>query len=299
MAWAWGEVLDDVALDAKLVEYNGIVRRPSAGDGLLLACPKKGSFESLERRYQAPRFRTKSGQRVFVQQQKPSYRQISYESPPVRHLFELRSSGDSERRVAWPLEVASSLVVAAREAARGHAEGGAPIRRSHSSHLSFAFEPDLRRLLILAPHVVERRAATPQELDHLRTLDSALEGFCELRAGHAGILSLSAAAIRERAGSLLGISCVWKTITPYVVTRHAKGGTATEAVVADVLTECHRLRRPEPRVQVNTIRGAPGIGLTGNVTLLFRQRVAGPLLLGRTRHFGGGLFRPVAEPDQP
>jgi CRISPR-associated protein Csb2 len=576
MAWAWGEVLDESALDAKFVEYNGVVRRPSAGDGFPVACPSKGSIESLERRYLALRFRTESGQRVFVQQPKPSYRQISYESPPVRHVFELRSSTDSERRVAWPLEGASSLVMAAREAARarlsaampdriddvdrhlvgrkpdgsnavpaesrvriipipsigmhyadrairrllleipatcplrsedvrwafsgaelfdpdtgeakdlllspsteddmlrhygvgtrarvfrsvtpvalpeegkrrrieparklaeakqglervveisgaraavvqalrhagvsapaesirlqrepfdgagsrvepfaegtrfekerlwhveiafgvavegpllvgdgrflglglmapardvvpgahafaitdglagqpepvgvaralrravmarvqatvgprerlasffsGHAEDGAPIRRSHSSHLSFAFEPDLQRLLILAPHVVERRAATLQELDHLRILDAALQGFCELRGGHAGRLSLSTAAIGELDDSLLGRSREWKSITPYVVTRHAKGGAATDALAADIRAECRRLGLPEPTVESSDVRGAPGIGLTGNVSLLFERCVVGPLLLGRTRYLGGGLFRPV------
>lgn len=576
MAWAWGEVLDEAALDAKLVEYNGIVRRPSAGGGLLLACPSKGSFESLERRYGARRFRIESGQRVLVQQPKPSYRRISYESPPVRQVFELRSSADSERRVAWPLEAASLLVVAAREAAHGrlstampnrlndvdrhlvgrkpdgsnavpaesrvriiaipsigmhyadrairrllveipaacplrsedvrwafsgaelidpdtgevkdvllspsaeedmlqhygvgagarvfrsvtpvvlpeegkrrrieptlelaeakrglervveisgaraavvqalrhagvrapaesirlqrepfdaagsrvepfaagtrfekerlwhveiafgkpvegplllgdgrflglglmapardvvpgvqafaiadglagepeplnaaralrravmarvqaalgrrerlapffsgHAEDGGPIRRSRSSHLSFAFEPASRRLLILAPHVVERRAPTSQELGHLRTLDAALEGFSELRVGHAGIFSLSPAAIGERDDTLLGRSRLWRTITPYVVTRHAKGGAATEALAADVLAECRRLRLPGPRVESSNVRGVSGMGLTGDVTLTFEQSVAGPILLGRTRHLGGGLFRPV------
>jgi CRISPR-associated protein Csb2 len=582
MAWAWGEILDEAALDAKLVEYDGIVRRPSAGDGLLLACPSKGSFESLERRYRAPRFRTESGQRVFVQQPKPSYRQISYASPPVRHVFELRSATDSGRRVAWPLEGASSLVVAAREAARGrlstampnrlhdvdrhlvgrkpdgsnavpaesrvriiaipsigmhhadrairrllveipaacplrsedvrwafsgaelfdpdtgevkdvllspsaendmlrhygvgagarafrsvtpvvlpeegkrrrieptrklaeakrglervveisgaraavvqalrhvgvsasaesirlqrepfdgagsrvepfaegtrfekerlwhveiafgvpiegplllgdgrflglglmapakdvvpgahafaitdglagqpepldvaralrravmarvqailgtrerltpffsgHAENGAPIQRSHSSHVSFAFEPDLRRLLILAPHVVERRAPMPQELDHLHRLDAALEGFCELRAGHAGVFSLAPAAVGEHDDSLRERSRAWKTVTPYVVMRHAKGGTAMEALAADVRAECRRLGLPEPEVKSSDVRGAPGSGLTGDVTLVFERRVAGPLLLGRTRYLGGGFFRPVQELDQP
>jgi CRISPR-associated protein Csb2 len=582
MAWAWGEVLDEASLDAQLVQYNGLVRRPSAGDGLLLACPSKGSFESLERRYQAPRFRTESGQRVFVQQPKPSYRHISYESPPARHVFELRSSTESERRVTWPLEGASSLVVAAREAARarlsdalpariddvnrhlvgrmrdgsnevpaesrvriiaipsigmhyadreirrllveipaacplrsedvrwafsgaelfdpdtgevkgvllspsaeddilrhygvgagarvfrsvtpvalpeggkrrrieptrklaeakrglervvelsgaraavvqalrhagvcapaesirlqrepfdgagsrvelfaegtrfekeslwhvevafgapvegplllgdgrflglglmasagdvvpgvhafvvadglvgqpepidvaralrravmarvhatvgtseriapffsGHSEDGTPIRRSRSSHLAFAFEPDSRRLLILSPHVVERRAPTPRELDYLRTLDAALEGFCKLRAGRAGLFSLSSTFIGEHKDPILARSRVWKTTTPYVVTRHAKGRAAMEAVAVDVLTECRRLRLPEPRVESSNVRGIPRLGLTGNVTLRFRQSVAGPLLLGRTRHFGGGLFRPFEEPDQP
>lgn len=581
MAWSWGEVLDDAALHAMLAQYKGIVRRPSAGDGLLFACPGKGSLESLERRYQAPRFRTESGQRVFVQQPKPSYRQISYESPPVRHVFDLRASADSERHVAWALEGASSLVVAAREAARGrlstampdrihdvdrhlvgrkpdgsnavpaesrvriiaipsigthyadrairrlvveipadcplrsedvrwafsgaqlfdpdtgelmdvllspsaqddmvlhygvgaparvfrsvtpvvlpeqgkrrrieparklaeakrglervveisgaraavvqalrhagvsapaesirlqrepfdgagsrvepfaegtrfekerlwhveiafgapvegplvlgdgrflglglmapaqdvvcgmhafaitrglavepepigvvralrratmarvqailgrreglapffsgHAEDGAPIRRSRSSHLSFAFEPDFLRLLVLAPHVVERRAPTPQELGHLRTLDAALEGFCELRAGDAGVLSLSPADSGERYDSFLGRSRVWKTSTPYVVTRHAKGGAAKEALATDVRSECRRLGLPEPSVESSGVRGTPGVGLTGNLTLRFERPVVGPLLLGRTRYLGGGLFRPVEEPDQ-
>jgi CRISPR-associated protein Csb2 len=582
MAWAWGEVLDEAALDALLLEYDGIVRRPSAGDGLLLACPSKDSFKSLKARYQTPRFRTVSGRRVFVQQPRPNYRRISYESPPVRHVFELRSSSDSARRVAWSLERASSLVMAAREAARarlttampdrvhdvnrhlvgrrpdgsnaapaesrvrimaipsigmhyadrairrllvevpaacplrsedvrwafsgaelvapdtgevknvllspsaeddmlrhygvgaparvfrsvtpvalpeegrrrrieptrklaeakagleriveisgaraavvqalrhagvrapvarirlqrepfdgaglrvepfaegtrfekerlwhveivfgvpvegplligdgrflglglmapaadivpgvhafaitdglvghpkpievaralrravmarvqstigarerldpffsGHEEDGAPGRRSRSSHLAFAFEPDSRRLFILAPHVVERRAATRQELDHLRTLDTALEGFRELRVGHGGIFSLSAAAIGERDNSLFARSRVWKTTTPYVVTRHAKGGGATEALAVDVLVECRRLRLPEPKVEPSNVRGVPGIGLTANLTLLFEQSVAGPLLLGRTRYLGGGLFHSVEGRDQP
>ncbi len=582
MAWAWGEVLDEAVLDAKLVEYKGIVRRPSAGDGFVLACPCAGSFGSLERRYRAPRFRTDSGQRVFVQQPKPSYRQISYESPPVRHVFELRSSHDSKLRVAWSLEGASSLVVAARDAARGrlatampnrihevdrhlvgrtgdganaadaesrvriipipsigmcfadrairrllveipaacplrsedlrwafsgaelfdpdtgevkdvilspsaeddmlmhygvgagarvyrsvtpvalplegrrrrieparktaeakpglervvetsgaratvvqalrhagvlapaysirlqrepfdgagsrvepfadgtrfekerlwhvevtfavpvegplvlgdgrflglglmapvrdyvpgvhafaitgglvvqpepldvaralrravmarvqavigprtpldsifsgHAEDGTPVKRTQSSHLSFTFEPDLCRLVIFAPHVVERRAATSYELDQLRNLDASLEDFRELRAGSAGILSLSAVDFAAGDDSLVGHSRVWKTITPYVVTRHAKGGAATTALAADVRAECRRLGLPEPRVESSSVRGAPGTGLTGHVELHFERSVAGPLLLGRTRYRGGGLFRPVEEPEQP
>jgi CRISPR-associated protein Csb2 len=583
MAWAWGEVLDETALDAKLAQYNGIVRRPGPGDGLLsLACPDKGSLKSLEYRYRARRFRHEGGHRVFVQQPKPTYRQISYECPSTRYLFDLRCLADSERRAVWPLVRASSLVLSAREAARkrlnekmpnrsqeidrhlvgrkpdgsnaappenrvriipipsigmhyadrairrllveipaacplrsedvrwafsgaelydpdtgevkdvllspspeddmlrhygvgararvfrsvtpvvlpgeakrrrieptrklaapkpgpervvevsgaraavvqalrhaglrapvesirlqrepfdrggsrvepfaegtrfekerlwhveivfsvpiegplllgdgrflglglmapardavpaayafaitgglagrpepldvaralrravmarvraalgtreqlapffsGHAEDGTPIRRSHSSHLSFAFAPDSRRLLIFAPHIVERRAATAEELDHLRTLDAALEGFCELRAGHAGVFSLSPAAIGELDDSLLGYSRVWKTITPYVVTRHAKGSSAAEALAADVFVECRRLGLPEPRVESSNLRGVPGVGLVGTVTLLFDRHVKGPFLLGRTRHLGGGLFRPVQEPGEP
>ncbi len=178
----------------------------------------------------------------------------------------------------------------------GHAEDGAPIRGSEASHLSFAFEPESRRLLILAPHVVERRAATSQELGHLRILDAALEGFCELRAGHAGIFSLSPADIGEREDSLLGRSRKWKTVTPYVVTRHAKCGTAAQAVEVDVRAECRRLGLPPPEVESSNVHGVPEVGLTATVTLRFNRHVEGPLLLGRTRYLGGGLFAPVFDP---
>lgn len=182
----------------------------------------------------------------------------------------------------------------------GHAEDGAPIRRSRSSHLSFAFEAATQSLLIRSPHIVERRVPTLQELERLRTLDRALEGFRELRAGSAGLFKLSPTANGyDREDTLLGRSRVWKTIPPYVVTRHAKGGAATEALAADVRAECRRLGLPDARVESSNVRGVPGIGITANVTLLFEQSVAGPLLLGRARYLGGGLFRPVEEPDPP
>jgi CRISPR-associated protein Csb2 len=582
MAWALGEILDESTLEERIAKYDGVVRRPSAGDGLLLACPDAGSLESLERRHQARRFRHEAGRRIFVQPPKPSYRQFAYESPPARYVFELRSATDSDFRVAWPLAGASSLVVAAREAARtrlrstmsnrtdeierylvgrrpegsnvapaerrvriipipsigmhyadrairrllvevpaacplrsndvrwgfsgaelfdpetgelkdvvlvptddddmlrhygvgrsarvfrtvtpialpeeakrrriepirraaeakrglqrvveiagargavvqalrhagmhapvetirvqrepfdaagarvepfsegtrfekerlwhveiafgvqvegplligdgrflglglmapapdivpgvhafaivdgldgeplplevtralrravmsrvqavvgarelapffsGHEEDGTPLRRSHSSHLAFAFASTSRRLLVLAPHLVERRSPTDQDREHLHTLDVALEGFRELRAGSAGRLTLSPSVVSdEHNDSLFGRSQVWKTATPYVVTRHAKGVGAAEALAADVRAECRRLGLPEPTVESRNVRGMPGTGLMGDVQLTFGQSVSGPLLLGRTRYLGGGLFRPVQEPDQP
>jgi CRISPR-associated protein Csb2 len=181
----------------------------------------------------------------------------------------------------------------------GHAEDGTPVERSRSSHLSFAFDPDSRRLLVLAPHVVERRAPTHQELDHLRSLDAALEGFCTLRAGRAGMLSLSCAFIGDGDDPLLGCSRVWTTITPYVATRHVKVGAATEALAADVRVECRRLGLPQPMVKTSDVRAVRGLGLSGTLTVHFERRVAGPLLLGRTRYLGGGLFRRVDERERP
>ncbi|MEY4544761.1 MAG: hypothetical protein RL685_956 [Pseudomonadota bacterium] len=580
MAWAWGELLDISTLEERFAEYASVVRCPSAGDGLLLACPHIGSLESLERRYQARRFRHEAGQRVFVQPPKPSYRQLAYENSPARHIFELRSATDSERRVAWPLTGASSLVIAAREAAQarlrakmsnradeierclvgrrqdgsnaapgesrvriipipsigahyadrairrlvvevpaacplrsddvrwgfsgaelfdaetgelrdivlvptddddmlrhfgvggiarvfrsvtpvalpeevrrrrieptrraaeakrglervveiagaraavvqalrhagvraaveatrvqrepfdaagarvepfaegtrfekerlwhveiafdapvagplligdgrflglglmapaagvvpgvhtfavveglvgapaslnltralrravmariqtvlgereklppffsGHDTDGAPLRRANSSHLAFAFEPTLGRLIVLAPHLLERRSPSEQECEHLRMLDVALDGFRELRAGAAGLLTLAPCAMSEdTAGSPLGRSYAWENVTPYVVTRHAKEATAPEALAFDVRAECRRLGLAEPIIAIHSVRSVSGSGLTGDLRMTFAQAVSGPLVLGRTRYFGGGLFRPVQEP---
>ena len=116
------------------------------------------------------------------------------------------------------------------------------------------------------------------------------------RAGTAGLLTLAPCTISDdAAGSLLWHSHAWETVTPYVVTRHAKGASAIDALAADVRAECRRLGVAEPIVALRSVRSVPGTGLTGDVRLTFRQSVPGPLLLGRTRHLGGGLFRHVKE----
>lgn len=576
MAWACADVLEDTDLDSLLLHYDGVVSRPGSANGRV-RCPGSGSLESLDRRYQARRFRHEGGQRVFVKPPAPNNRQLAYETPPARHVFELRSTTDAEGRVAWPLARASSLVVAARDAARarlsakmssltseidrylvgrkpdgsnaapaesrvriipipsigmhyadrairrllievpgtcslrsddirwafsgaelfdsetgemkgvllspsvddemlhhygvgkggrvfrsvtpvalpegakrrrieptqqtaeakqglervvevagaraavvqalrhagvrapveairaqrepfdaagarvepfaqgtrfekerlwhvevafsapvagllligdgrflglglmapapgvvpevhafavvdgldgepqpadiaralrravmaraqyaagererlppfftGHEMDGAPIRRSDSSHLAFAFDPTSRLLLVLAPHLIERRSATEQERKHLCSLDVAMEGFRELRAGSAGLLTLLPRAISEGGdGSLFGPSRVWESVTPYVVTRHVKGVGAVEALAGDVRAECRRIGLPEARIESLNVRGVPATGLTGDVRLTFSQDVSGPILLGRTRYVGGGFFRPV------
>jgi CRISPR-associated protein Csb2 len=79
-------------------------------------------------------------------------------------------------------------------------------------------------------------------------------------------------------------------VTPYRVTRHAKLRDAAAALEADILAECLREGFPPPRIEVAETLGKPGLGLFGRAQLTFRTAVAGPLILGRDRHFGGGLF---------
>ncbi len=176
----------------------------------------------------------------------------------------------------------------------GHSDDGGPIRGTTSSHLSFAYDSLAKQLIIVSPHLTERRAASPVELNHLSTLDSALVGFKELRAGRAGVLRLSRnTEFDSETGAFLTRSRVWESCTPYVVTRHAKNNIASDALIADVLAECQRLSLPEAHVIVRDVQGIKGVGLSGSVRITFANSIEGPLLLGKTRYLGGGFFRSV------
>lgn len=171
----------------------------------------------------------------------------------------------------------------------GHERDGSPARGGHA-HLIFAFDPAVPRLLIIAPHVVERRIPTRSELQHLRDLDAALSSFRDLRAGPAGRLALRAASIDQEGDPLFAASRQWESVTPYQVTRHAKKIGAEDALAADLRAECRRYGLPQPQITALEVRGIPGTGLGGRARLAFQVAVPGPIILGRTRHLSGGLF---------
>ncbi len=172
----------------------------------------------------------------------------------------------------------------------GHAADGAPSRSGRHEHLAFAFDAPRKRLLIVAPHILERRGTLPSEREHLRALEEALEDFRELRAGTAGKLALVPSAPDLSDDPLLAPSQTWESLTPYRVTRHAKLNDATAAVEVDLLAECQRAGLPRPQVEIAETFTKPGAGLFGLAKLRFHCAAAGPMLLGRDRHFGGGLF---------
>lgn len=172
----------------------------------------------------------------------------------------------------------------------GHEPDGSPAQTESNPHLTFLFDPRSVRLLIVAPHVVDRRDSTHEERTHLETLDTAMADFRELRAGSAGRLMIRASAIDPDADPLFAPSRVWESVTSYQVTRHTKHVGAAEALSADVCAECRRRGLPEPRVIPIEPRGVPGVGLVGGARLTFEVAVKGPVILGRSRHLGGGLF---------
>jgi CRISPR-associated protein Csb2 len=173
----------------------------------------------------------------------------------------------------------------------GHDGNGSPARSHGSSHLAFAFDLARARLVIAAPHILDRRHPTSEERDHLVVLDRALENLGELRAASAGRLELRSEWVDLDADALTAPSRIWESATPYCVTRHAKKVAPTDALSADLRAECRRRGLPEPiQVRPSEVRGVPGVGLIGHARLVFAVAVNGPILLGRSRYLGGGLF---------
>jgi CRISPR-associated protein Csb2 len=172
----------------------------------------------------------------------------------------------------------------------GHSADGTPVRSHDSGHVAVHWDAAARRVLVIAPHRLDRgRAPTEDEHHNLRLLERALDEMVELRVGGAGRFKLVRLALTS-SDPLLGPSHVWTSIEPYAVTRHLKRESASEAIREDIIAECRRRRLPSPTVEVLAARGVSGRGLEGNVRLTFSVAVEGPIALGRTRYLGGGLF---------
>jgi CRISPR-associated protein Csb2 len=174
----------------------------------------------------------------------------------------------------------------------GHRKDGSPGNET-SPHLSFVYDPRRSLLLVVPPHARDHRPVSARERELLDTLQRALTGFDELRAGAAGLLSLRPGEL-DMNDDLFSPAREWRSVTHYVVNRHAKGVGVEAALARDVRDTCARLRLPVPEVGVTSTRGVPGVGLAAELTLRFAAAISGPLLLGRTRHRGGGLFAATA-----
>ncbi len=172
----------------------------------------------------------------------------------------------------------------------GHEVDGSPARSSRSSHLAFAFDPARTRLLVIAPHVLDRRPSTHDEAANIAILDRALEGLRELRVGEAGVLSLRPAIVVMEQDPLFAPSREWSTVTRYRVTRHVRAADARQALASDIQTQLRLREFPEAEVTPVECEGIAGKGLEGTAKVKFKVAVAGPVLLGRNRFLGGGLF---------
>jgi CRISPR-associated protein Csb2 len=129
MAWAHADILSQEEAEHRLAAHGGSIHRPaSRGTNATLACPAAGSLQSLLVRHAAAskRFetrtasaqtkyepnKTKPAGQLFQQPPKPRFRQVAYDCPPTRLLFDLSPQG-----AAWPFTQPAALVERVRDAA--------------------------------------------------------------------------------------------------------------------------------------------------------------------------------------
>ena len=171
----------------------------------------------------------------------------------------------------------------------GHRSDGTPARTEDAPHLAFLFEPHENQLLVITPEYLDRRIR-PSNAKHLATLESALQDFDELRAGADGHLRVRQISVSLNQHRLFVHSRIWESVTPYQVNRHAKQSTAEQTLKNDVVAECERRGLPRPEITVLEWDVQPGLGLQGRLRLMFKDVTEGPVILGRTRYVGGGIF---------
>jgi CRISPR-associated protein Csb2 len=171
----------------------------------------------------------------------------------------------------------------------GHREDGAPARSETEPHLAFLFDPTDNTLFVITPDTLDRRKRCRNQ-DNFVTLELALQELHELRAGVDGHLRIQPIAIDLSRHRLFTTSHVWESLTTYLVNRHARRATAETTMRNDMLAECERRGLPRPEVNVLSWTSRSRWGLSGQVRLTFRHALQGPIILGKTRHFGGGVF---------
>jgi len=176
----------------------------------------------------------------------------------------------------------------------GHEKDGGPASSACHRHLAVVSDLPHSRILFISPHKLQRNgvAWTDVSKDH-RRVEKALAGMNDLRAGKAGRLALSPMIVDEQDDPLFAPARVWESVTPYHVTRHRRHSDNKEALRLDVISELQRIGWPRitpEDIRIFEIRHGQRGGLSGHLRLVFPTAVAGPLLIGRTMHRGGGLF---------
>jgi CRISPR-associated protein Csb2 len=132
-AWAFGEIIEAQELDNRVSSYPGAVYRPTGGQqGIELPRPQRRSLKTLKDRHKmkSRRFKVqvegKSVKLQFAKIPEPRFAPTTYDSPPSRQVFELRSRTSEASFVAWPLSRAGALILAVRDRAVARLKAALP-----------------------------------------------------------------------------------------------------------------------------------------------------------------------------
>lgn len=171
----------------------------------------------------------------------------------------------------------------------GHLSNG-DVVRDERGRLRLIADLERQRLLTLVP-----MSSMGERAEQRDEVIAALSTMRELKAGAGGRLLLRRVALEEH-DVLFASGRRWTSVNDYLVNRHDHGRNLHTLIVNDVRAACARQRLPMPDVDVLSTSVVKGAGIFAMLKLKFAVDVVGPILIGRNRMLGGGLFRPVEEP---
>src|SRR5262249_27070956 len=172
----------------------------------------------------------------------------------------------------------------------GHELDGAPARSGRHRHV-FLAGADLDRdgrieqLIVAAPWACDG-LLRPNHHD-AALFDRVVSSLLTVRAGRLGVIPL---CICSADPTLRGPARIWESHTDYHPARHAgRGKDPAAPLLRDVASECERRGLPKPEIELLDLSVGPNDGVAARLRLRFAVAVAGPILLGRNSHQGGGL----------
>jgi CRISPR-associated protein Csb2 len=229
---------------------------------------------------------------------RPSVGEPVHSFPGAVNAFEIEGGLEESAHPEWVARALRRTVMARVQAAMGTKTPLSDWFSGHDGergpaetpHLSYVFDQERSRLLVITPFVIDHRPPTSEEMRHSEVLAYALAGLSTIRAARSGLLRVRPAPVDFETDPLFAPSRSWTTTTRLQVTRHLKRAGANETFLACVRNECIARGLPRCEIEPRRLRGQPGVGLTGEATLNFATAIRGPVSLGRNRHLGGGLF---------
>ena len=181
----------------------------------------------------------------------------------------------------------------------GHEIDGAPAHYGSHEHIFLAaadFDSHgfIDRVIVAAPWRCDR-SVQPGRGDPA-LFDSVVSSLELVRAGRLGVITLSVDMDGADDPRFAGPVKVWQTHTCYRATRPARqGDDPVDGLRRDAVIECWRRGLPTPDVEVLDYINEPDGRIAAHLLLHFAVGVAGPLVLGRDSHQGGGLFLAKAD----
>jgi CRISPR-associated protein Csb2 len=176
----------------------------------------------------------------------------------------------------------------------GHEADGAPAQSGRHEHV-FLSGADLNEDGYIDSLIVSAPWRCDHPVRHVHAdaalFDRVVSSLELVRAGRLGIVSLVMHPAGAEDCRVVGPARMWESHAHYSPTRPMRrGDDPLDVLRRDVAAECRRRGLPQPDVEVlNHIIEMDG-RIAACLVLHFAVGVAGPLMLGRDSHQGGGLF---------